>query len=104
MENKINEALLRDSTKKQLSDLRKLITKGGGDIGDTVRKSEKSKEDKMPNTMYMDNPFSSNRKIDTWENFSKNDAHIKTVAAKSRDPKSKPTSMYTFIDFTSKNK
>ena len=39
--------------------------------------------------MYMDNPFDSDRQIDTWEHFSKNDAHNKSIATKSSEPKSK---------------
>lgn len=74
----ITEQLLRSETKKQMENLYKNIKKSGGDIGEKVRKTEKTKEDNLPNTQYMDNPFGSKRKLDTWENFSKNDAHIKS--------------------------
>lgn len=96
----LTEQLLRKDTKKRMENLYKTIKKSGGDIGEKVRKSEKSKEDKMPNSFYMDNPFGSNRKIDTWENFMKTDAHIDTPASRSRDPKSKPEMFYTFSDFS----
>jgi hypothetical protein len=99
-------SLLRDKSKKQMEELNRTIKKSGGDIQDRVRKSEKTKENKIPNAYYMDNPFDSNRKdaIDTWEHWSKNGAHHKSVAMKSRDPKNKPTSMYTkFENFNSLN-
>ena len=84
----INESLLRDNSKRQMKELNKTIKKAGGDIQDIVRRSEKTKEDKMPNAYYMDNPFDTKRKsIQTWEEFTKGDAHYKSVAMKSRDPK-----------------
>lgn len=67
----ISEQLLRDKSKKQMKDLHKLMKKSGGDIGEKVRKCEKSKENKMPNSIYIDNPFGSTRKIETFEDFSK---------------------------------
>jgi len=66
----LSEQLLRASTKKQMANLFKEINKSGGDIGMQVRKGEKTKEDKMPNSIYMDNPFGSSRKIETYEDFS----------------------------------
>lgn len=84
----INESLLRSNSKKQMTELNKTIKKAGGDIQDRVRKSEKRKENKMPNAYYMDNPFDTRRKsIDTWEDFTKKDAHYKSEPMKSRDPK-----------------
>jgi len=66
----LSEQLLRDKTKKQMQDLHRTMSKSGGDIGEQVRKSEKTKEDKMPNSIYMDNPFGqSKRKIETFEDF-----------------------------------
>jgi len=85
--NKINEALMRDSTKKQMQNLLKDINHQGGDIGSKVRKDEKTKEDKMPNAVYMDNPFDSDRFIDTWEHFSTHDAHNRTTTDKMNDSK-----------------
>jgi len=54
---------------KQQNQLLNTIKKSGGDIGMKVRAGEKTKEDKMPNAIYMDNPWGSGRKIDTFENF-----------------------------------
>lgn len=62
-------ALMRDANKKQQQKLYKTIKAAGGDIGMKVRKDEHSKEDKMPNAIYMDNPWGSSRHIDTYENF-----------------------------------
>lgn len=89
--NKLDESLMRDSTKKQMMNLKKTIDASGGDIESKVRKGSKTKESRIPNTMYMDNPFGSNRQIDTWEHFSKNDANNKSIAAKSTEPKGKPS-------------
>ena len=84
---KMNESLLRSNSKRQMIELNKTIKKSGGDIQDRVRKGEKKKENKMPNAYYMDNPFDSKRKsIDTWEDFTKKDAHYKSIPMKSRDP------------------
>jgi hypothetical protein len=67
---KLNEAaLMRDANKKQQEKLYKTIKAAGGDIGMRVRKDEKTKEDKMPNAIYMDNPWGSNRHIDTYAKF-----------------------------------
>ena len=85
--NRIDEALMRDSTKRQMMDLKKTIDAAGGDIESKVRKGSKTKEYSMPNAMYMDNPFGSNRQIDTCEHFSKNDANNNSIAAKSTQPK-----------------
>jgi membrane-associated HD superfamily phosphohydrolase len=67
----VSETILRDKSRKQFQDIHKQMNKSGGDIGEKVRKSEKTKEDKLPNSYYMDNPFGSNRKIETYEDFSK---------------------------------
>jgi hypothetical protein len=81
-----NESLLRDSSKRQMVELNRTIKKAGGDIQDRVRRDEVKKEDKMPNTFYMDNPFDSNRSsIETQEHFMKNGAHYKTTAMKSKE-------------------
>lgn len=83
-----NESLLRSNSKKQMTELNKTIKRSGGDIQDRVRKGEKRKENKMPNAYYMDNPFDARRKsIDTWEDFTKKDAHYKSEPMKSRDPR-----------------
>jgi len=67
---KINEAtLLTDANKKQQQKLYKTIKAAGGDIGMRVRAGEKTKEDKMPNAIYMDNPWGSSRHIDTYSKF-----------------------------------
>lgn len=58
-------SLPRKHNLEQLKRLRK-ITKGH-DIGDIVKNGEKKKEDKMPNSYWMDNPF--DRNIDTYESF-----------------------------------
>jgi len=84
--NKLDEALLRDSSKRQLQNLKRTIDNAGGDIEHKVRTTSKYKENKMPNTMYMDNPFGSKRELDTWEHFSKNDANNSSVAAASTQP------------------
>lgn len=67
-------SLLRDKNKKQMEELNKTIKKSGGDIQDKVKNSEQTKEDGIDNIMYMDNPFDSNRKIDTFEGFIVNEA------------------------------
>lgn len=67
----IAEQLVRSSTKKQQEKLYREVKKAGGDIGMRVRKDEKTKEDKLPNVVYMDNPFGSNRFIETYEDFLK---------------------------------
>jgi hypothetical protein len=69
VEKVLSEQLLRDKSKNQMKDLLKTVKKSGGDIGMKVRKDEKTKEDKMPNSIYMDNPFASSRKIETFEDF-----------------------------------
>ena len=67
----LSEQLLRDKSRQQMADLHKIMNKVGGDIGEQVRKSENTKEDKMPNAFYMDNPFGqSSRRIETYEDFS----------------------------------
>ena len=96
--NKIDESLLRDRSKKQLQNLKKTIDASGGDIESKVRKGSKYKENKIPNTIYMDNPFGSKREIDTWENFSKNDANNKSIAAASTQP-SNIKKLSRFTDF-----
>lgn len=106
MHKSIKESLMRDSTKRQMTELNRAIKKSGGDIQDIVKRGEKTKEYQIPNSMYMDNPFDTTRSsIDTWDHWSKTGAHFKTVAMKSRDPKSMPVSMYTKMsDFTSSKK
>ena len=96
--NKIDESLLRDRTKKQLQNLKRTIDSEGGDIEHKVRTTSKYKENKMPNAYYMDNPFSSKREIDTWEHFSKNDANNKSIAAASTQP-SNIKKLSRFTDF-----
>jgi len=84
----IFESLLRDGTKRQMEELNRTIKSSGGDIHDNVRKSQNTKEDKMSNTYYMDNPFDSKRtSIETQEHFVKNGAHYRTEPMKSKDPK-----------------
>lgn len=67
--NKINEQLIRKDSKKRMERLYKEIKKSGGDIGEKVSKSQKRKEDGMPNAYYINNPFDGKRHIDTFENF-----------------------------------
>lgn len=67
--NKINENLMRSSTKERMQKLYNEIKKSGGDIGDKVSKSEKYKQNEMPNAFHIDNPFGSGRHIDTYENY-----------------------------------
>jgi hypothetical protein len=65
---KLNESgLMREKTFKQMQDLQKEVDKSGGDIAQRVRKDEQTKENKLPNAYYMDNPFKSNREISTNE-------------------------------------
>lgn len=83
-----NESLLRDKSRKQMEDLNKIIKSSGGDIQDIVKKGEKKKENEIPNTVYMDNPFDSKRNsIETIEDFMKNDSHNKSISMKSKDQK-----------------
>lgn len=84
---KKNESFMRASSKKQMEDLNRTIQKSGGDIADKVRRSEQTKEDKMPNSMYMDNPFNSNRKVDSYEEYQKATANKKTPMDALNDPK-----------------
>lgn len=65
----VNENLMRDDTKKRMQKLYNTIKKAGGDIGEKVSKSEKSRENKMANVYYMNNPFDGVRTIDTYEGF-----------------------------------
>ena len=101
-----NESMLREKTKKQMEELNRTIKSAGGDIQDIVRKSEKTKEDKQPNTYYMDNPFDSTRtSIETQEHFVSHGAHDRSIAMKSRDPlsirgKKKKKVVATFEDFS----
>ena len=68
--NKINEAAsITNANKKQQEKLYKTIKDSGGDIGMRVRAGEKTKEDKMPNAIFMDNPWGSSRTIDTYSSF-----------------------------------
>jgi len=66
---KINENLMRKSTKERMEKLYGEIKKSGGDIGERVSKSEKYKESDMPNAYHIDNPFGSSRHIDTFESY-----------------------------------
>jgi len=91
MTKKVNESLLRDSTKKQMSDLKKQV---GNDIGEKTAKGEEN----VPNTLYNHNPFNNSKKISTYETFAKNDSKVKTVASKSTEPKSKK--ICSFDNFT----
>jgi len=75
----LNEAgMLTDANKKQQQKLYKTIKAAGGDIGDKVRKGEKTKEDKMPNAIYMDNPWGSSRHIDTYSKFQPRNESVET--------------------------
>jgi len=66
----INEAsLITNANKKQQEKLYKTVKAAGGDIGMRVRAGEKTKEDKMPNAIFMDNPWGSSRHIDTYSSF-----------------------------------
>lgn len=68
--NILNEQqMLRDESKKRWQKLYKDIQKQGGDIGDKVRKDQKTKEDKEPNCYYMNNPWDGKRHVDTYESF-----------------------------------
>jgi hypothetical protein len=105
MKKELNESLLRDKSKQQMTQLNRTIKSAGGDIQDIVKKGEKTKESELPNTYYMDNPFDSKRtSIETQEHFVKNDAHYKSTAMKSRDPKRfkkiKKSKMKTFDTFS----
>ena len=88
--NKIDEgALPRKHNMDQMNKLQRTIDASGGDIEKKVRTTSQSKEFKMPNAMYMDNPLTSKRKISTYETFTKTDNMVKTTAAKSTEPKGK---------------
>ena len=77
---KVNEgAMLTDANKKQQQKLYKTIKAAGGDIGMKVRASEKTKEDKMPNAIYMDNPWGSSRTIDTYSKFQVRNESVETT-------------------------
>lgn len=67
--NKINESLMRKESKKRWQKLYNEIKKQGGDIGEKVSKSEKTKETNMPNAYYINNPWDGKRYIDTYESF-----------------------------------
>lgn len=99
MRKKINENLSRKHNMDQMNKLQKTIDASGGDIESKVRKSSKSKESMMPNAIYMDNPLTSNRKISTYESFTKTDNKVKTTASKSTEPKGNKK-MCSFSDFT----
>jgi len=66
---KVADISVPKNNAKQQKQLLNTIKKSGGDIGMRVRAGEKTKEDKMPNAIYMDNPWGSGRHIDTFENF-----------------------------------
>lgn len=57
--------LLRKSTLKQFKNFRKEVKRQGGDIGDKISKDE----NKFPNMVYNRNPFDSDVKIDTYEDY-----------------------------------
>ena len=71
----MNESLLRKSTKEKMDKLYKEIKKQGGDIGERVSKSEKTKESDIPNAYHINNPFDGKRKIDTFESFCLRESH-----------------------------
>jgi len=74
--NKLNEnSLPREKSIEQLKKLQKTIDSSGGDIEKKVRTTSKTKEFNIPNTIYMDNPITSGRKISTYENFSKSESN-----------------------------
>jgi len=78
---KINEHLLRKESEIQMNNLLKTIDAAGGDIGDKVSRSEKTKETSMPNAFHIDNPFKRKKKrISTYEDFTKTDNKKKTKA------------------------
>ena len=66
---RIDESLMRSSTKERMQKLYNEIKKSGGDIGEKVSKSEKHKQTDMPNAFHIDNPFGSGRHIDTYESY-----------------------------------
>lgn len=77
--NKLNEnSLPREKSIEQLKKLQKTIDSSGGDIEKKVRTTSKTKEFNIPNTIYMDNPITSGRKISTYENFSKTESNKST--------------------------
>ena len=61
--------LPRRSTVKQMSRIRSVIKKAGGDIGDKTVKGAKQKEKNLPNSLWIDNPH--DREIDTINNHVK---------------------------------
>lgn len=67
-ENVADRSIPKNNAKQQ-KQLLNTVKRAGGDIGMRVRASEKTKEDKMPNAIYMDNPWGSGRHIDTFEKF-----------------------------------
>lgn len=69
MSKKINENLMRNANAKQQKKLYNEIKKAGGDIGEKVAKSSKTKENKLSNVYYMNNPWDGARHIDTYESF-----------------------------------
>ena len=64
MDKKINENLVRKSTKDKMQKLYNTIKKNGGDIGDKTSKNEK-----YPNEINNRNPFDGTKHIDTYEDF-----------------------------------
>jgi hypothetical protein len=56
-------ALIRKSSLDQLKKLRGEVNKAGGDIADKVAKGSRRKENKMANSIWMDNPV--DRQVDT---------------------------------------
>lgn len=79
--NNLNESFMRKNTMKQMKKLNKQISAAGGDIG------ANSNTDSENNLQYMSNPFNSNRHIDTYEHYIKNDAIKRTKTDKMNDSK-----------------
>jgi hypothetical protein len=96
---KVNESVMRDSNKKQFMNLKKEIDKSGGDIGDMVANGEHYPEDKSPNVMFLHNPFSDSKTVDTWEKFSKGEAFVKSKASIENE-KRRGGKVKTFNEYT----
>ena len=70
-------AILRQRSLDQLKKVMKAI---GDDVGTKSSKGESS----LPNAYWLDNPITSNRKIDTYEQFIKKDNKLQTKAFQSK--------------------
>ena len=66
---KTNESLMRTDSKKRWQKLYNIIKNQGGDIGEKVARSQKTKETSMPNAYYINNPWDGQRHVDTYESF-----------------------------------